>query len=432
MTEAKSSEPSDEGKGGPIEWRDASQDPPNGRWRLVAERLDANGASWPGFHNPVLKAAKPADLLAALAANPEAMAACADGLSRHTGELREKLTEAQAELERYRKFACDVQERIDIDAPKLERLASIREALADFRLGAATQPSPPAAVEAKPWPQVDERVRLMSAESEMTRSALRDSAGLGVDIGQELTVESIDDDCCSVSDGEHTWMVAVRDLTPVEAKPAEPGIPDCPHGVGLCTSSCPRAMCLANPPGPRHGEKGWAPPATVSPDNQLPCSMCGAPDHTAHGHFPPGFSRRVSNQLRLSCALPDEEFPAQEQPASPNRSEPNNGYCAYGACVDMPWRNGLCKDHWRAPPAGEQAASPKLGGPVVIDGWECVVTDDGVREASSVEGDDYVEGWPDRLCSFRPTTTRQHVRIPRAVAVWLLGLQEERGGNERG
>ncbi len=47
------------------------------------------------------------DIVAALSANPELTAACADGLSRHTGELRERAEAAEAELERQNDTAYD-------------------------------------------------------------------------------------------------------------------------------------------------------------------------------------------------------------------------------------------------------------------------------------------------------------------------------------
>lgn len=88
-------------------------------------------------------------------------------------------------------------------------------------------------------------------------------------------------------------------------------------------------------------------------------------------------------------------------------------------------------EHW--PPQPSPAVEKLQGGTLIIDGWECSEDSDGVREASSVEGDDYVEGWPDRICSFKPTTARQYVRIPRAVAVWLLRLEQSApGGKGRG
>jgi hypothetical protein len=99
-----------------------------------------------------------------------------------------------------------------------------------------------------------------------------------------------------------------------------------------------------------------SPPAAVE-TKPAACSVCGG-----DGYYK---GPRLGDEPCPGCGGSGfgPAAAAQEQPASPNRSEPNNGYCAYGACVDMPWRNGLCKDHWRAPPAGEQPASTKLGGP---------------------------------------------------------------------
>ena len=68
-----------------------------------------------------------------------------------------------------------------------------------------------------------------------------------------------------------------------------------------------------------------------------------------------------------------------------------------------------------------------MSDPVEIDGWECAENDDGVREASSVEGDDYVEGWPNRIVTFKPTRG-QFVAIPRALAMWLLRLSDDKDG----
>jgi hypothetical protein len=92
--------------------------------------------------------ATPADLVAALSANPEAMAACADGLSRHTGELRAQLAEARAELERVRAEL----ELSSGDVAMLRGIVATYEAEAarsSLVSRSASPPSPPAAVEAR-------------------------------------------------------------------------------------------------------------------------------------------------------------------------------------------------------------------------------------------------------------------------------------------
>src|SRR5688500_4518693 len=103
MTSTKPSEPSDERKSGPIEYRRGGELCRIGL--VVAANEGKLNQGW--LHGLY---ATPADIIAALAANPELMAACADGLSRHTGELRERLTEAQsqvADLERCRQAEYD-------------------------------------------------------------------------------------------------------------------------------------------------------------------------------------------------------------------------------------------------------------------------------------------------------------------------------------
>lgn len=61
--------------------------------------------------------------------------------------------------------------------------------------------------------EVGHRVRLVSAESETTQSALLDASGRGLVLGGEYTVENLDGDCvglrCTVG---IVWLVATRDL----------------------------------------------------------------------------------------------------------------------------------------------------------------------------------------------------------------------------
>jgi hypothetical protein len=161
MTETNPTEPSDAGKGGPIEFSEGLRD--DSERTFVLWSITGRGS--------LNRQATPDDIIAALSANPELMAACADGLSRHTGELREQLTEAQAEIERVKaelnhasEAARLLRESLDPahdgDAKATLRMAAEQQLWMAADAKRATPPSSPAAVEAKPAEQHDVARRL--------------------------------------------------------------------------------------------------------------------------------------------------------------------------------------------------------------------------------------------------------------------------------